>query len=732
MDKKYLTYLMERMNILVCENNTIEDGKESLDVEGKFALLYALKYYFNIDIVEGYELVNLGLFETYYEVLYYFVPEPFYKGFPESVKKLSPDQRLFDQKLHYAMTYGFGYTDEAGHSIFEGEFTRSPFNENMDYNGFSIVTEEKAVEMIKECVNNLIMSTRMLSNYEFDFIFDAISDYNIKVDKIASKQVVTEMLCNTRDLRFADYLYMSDVIRVVECIQHQNLKKAKASTFMAGSSDIDEYFKNNPTQIYKFNKNAHRLNLSNKNRKFITALIDKLFENGKCDLRNCYEKKKAWNGLLHHIHYKAKTEEAQAFLDAMRGKENHSVYSDFEKAMSAGDIKGALDALKKGKGSSAVLRNLVYIVSRCENVTDIQYVLDSMDSQNSIVLIQLLLDLKYRLAGNKPRDFKFTKNNIQKVHKETPEEQQKRKSNLSTGQIKMLSDKIFDNLKNNLKDKLGKVYIEPGMDKYALPLQEEASSGGLGVLPKGTRLPIKEGKKIRAFTYWEGVDDIDLSFFCTRENGRTYEYSWRTMNSSNSDTDTIIFSGDETSGYNGGSEYFDIDIHALKKEKPDYKYIIFCDNIYSDTIENPKTNEVKEATFSNCFCKAGYMLRDIEDSGEIFEPKTVKSSFQISSDSNFSMLFGIDLEKMEFVWLNVSRSENSHIAGTSMIDYVTEYFHITEVMNMEIFFKILATEVVENPEDADVIVTDKEVKCSDNREVIHHYDIDRMIALLNS
>ena len=74
----------------------------------------------------------------------------------------------------------------------------------------------------------------------------------------------------------------------------------------------------------------------------------------------------------------------------------------------------------------------------------------------------------------------------------------------------------------------------------------------------------------------------------------------------------ITYSGDETSGYSGGSEYFDINIPEFRALYSEYQYLIFCDNVYSGT------------NFSKCFCKAGYMLRDWEDSGQVYEPKTVK------------------------------------------------------------------------------------------------------------
>ena len=113
-----------------------------------------------------------------------------------------------------------------------------------------------------------------------------------------------------------------------------------------------------------------------------------------------------------------------------------------------------------------------------------------------------------------------------------------------------VSLRVLSKLEEACAGTLGRVYADEGMRRIALPLQEGTSMGGVGTLPRGSRLPIPEGKKIRAFTYWERVDDIDLSAFALGEDGDQIEFSWRTFYGGRS----IVFSGDETSGYRGESE----------------------------------------------------------------------------------------------------------------------------------------------------------------------------------
>ena len=176
-----------------------------------------------------------------------------------------------------------------------------------------------------------------------------------------------------------------------------------------------------------------------------------------------------------------------------------------------------------------------------------------------------------------------------RVHRETAAEIAKRKSAIPEALIPEICENLENNLRTACQGSLAKVYIDEDMKRVALPLQENTSMGGVGVLPKGTRLPIPEGKKIRAFTYWELVDDIDLSVFAILKDGRREEFSWRTMSARQSSA--VTFSGDQTSGYYGGSEYFDIDIDKFKELFPDAEYLVFCNNVFSNS------------RFSKCFCK---------------------------------------------------------------------------------------------------------------------------------
>lgn len=363
-----------------------------------------------------------------------------------------------------------------------------------------------------------------------------------------------------------------------------------------------------------------------------------------------------------------------------------------------------------------------------------------MPGVNPVVLIQLLMQYhnSYRREGAvlpNARTFVFNRNHRLIVHKETPEEVRRRRSILGFSTITQSETSIRNLLKKSLKGKVGKVWIDPKMKNIAVPMQMSTGEAGYGILPTGSRMDIPEGKFIRAFTYWERVNDIDLSCFAITEDGRQEEFSWRNMYDKQGEE--ITYSGDQTSGYHGGSEYFDVDIDLFRKKHPGYRYVVFCNNVYSGI------------NFSQCDCKAGYMIRETDPKdvpawkGErnhhtdvtfsqpvIFDPVTVQTSFRINAESTFAYLFAIDLDRRQMVWLNMARSDNMRVAGRSKMDLLLRYLTVTDVFNVGDLYSWAGVEV-NNPDDAELIVSDRlPDERIDNIEVVHSWDFEKMLALL--
>ena len=678
MHEIYKDYLFEK-HILV-SNGNFED-------KNAFEVLFALAHFFGVKILKGGKLVNYKMIGELSERFGENVPEPFYKGFPGSVRELTTEELLFDQLLHYSVTYGLGDFEEPGRSVFEKDFERIAFREATEVKEFVVQTEEEAEETVQMIVNDLLAGSRPLSERQYALALAYILDHDEVVPDIVSKNTLVRLLIDAKRLSLADKMNLSDVMKVVDELNYRNYN----------------------------NSNPKKLNFKNQDRKFLTEILDRMFQGDRCDIRTCYEKKQLWNGFLHHIHYQPENEAASVFALTMREKGNASVYSEFEKLMCENRRQEAAKLLREKKGTSVLLRNLDYIISRMDNEETEAFLSGFPKDCSVLILLQLLFRYE-SVSQGKGRTFRFSRHNLLKVHTETPQEQDRRQSRLSEEQIKTLKSVIRSTLSERLKNRLGKVYVDPVMKNYALPFSESTSQGGFGVLSKGSRIHIGEGKKLRAFTYWEKVNDIDLSAFAFTEDGRRKEFSWRTMAAQQSGA--IIFSGDETSGYHGGSEYFDINIPEFKEQYPEYRYLVFCNNVFTGI------------TFSKCFCKAGYMLRDEEDSGEIYEPKTIESAFLVDCESTFAYLFGIDMIKNEFIWLNQARNSNAQVAGSTSLTFLLDYFHTTEIFNVYDFFKMMAEELVEDPMEAEIVVSDHETAYADGAEMIREYDFEKIRAFM--
>ena len=678
MEAIFKEYLLEKRYLV---HNSAFPTDQADDV------VLALMTLFAIRVKDGFSLADTEMIADCSRMLGVQVPIPFYRGFPQSVRALTPDALLFDQLVHYAVTYGFGNFDEAGHSILEKYLERVAFEEEVTVTDYTIVDEERGMEIVKAAVSDLLASSRPLNEASFEIVKAYVKLCGLP-GAIASKNTAIRLLIELSDLSFSAFLTLSDVMKVVAEIQYREY----------GSTELN------------------CLNLKNRDRKLITALLDEILENGIVNIRECFEKKALWCGLLHHIHYKPKSENGKRFVQAMRQKGNESVYAEFERAMIQGEVQKAAVILKNGKGSGAVLRNLHYLLSRAKTADDIRCILSMVETDNVMILLQLYV--RYRTYVNEiSRTFRFTRFNKLIVYRENEKDSRRRKTILSEDTVSALEEFIGSHLKKLLKNRVGRVYLDKAMKNIALPIQESTTQGGYGVLPRGSRLAIPEGNKLRAFVYWEKVNDIDLSAIGLDGKGGQHEFSWRTM--WGEALEAIVFSGDETSGYEGGSEFYDVDLTKFRQLYPSIEKLIFSANVYSGP------------HFCECLCRAGYMIRENDDSGEIYEPKTVRSAFTVNADSTMTYLFGVDLKTREFVWLNTAKESEEIVAGRESFDHLIPYFGMAEAMSLYSFFEMMAQEIVDDSEMADIVVSDAELPLKEGALQIRSYEYEKIFPYMN-
>ncbi len=111
--------------------------------EYAFEVAYTLANRFGVQVVRGAELLKKEHIEIVGNALGKTVPPAFYHGFPATVRKLAEDGHgdllLYDQLVHYARTYDLGDFSQPGRSLFEANFKRTAFNEEVKLTDFSVI-----------------------------------------------------------------------------------------------------------------------------------------------------------------------------------------------------------------------------------------------------------------------------------------------------------------------------------------------------------------------------------------------------------------------------------------------------------------------------------------------------------------------------------------------------------------------------------------------------------------
>lgn len=249
------------------------------------------------------------------------------------------------------------------------------------------------------------------------------------------------------------------------------------------------------------------------------------------------------------------------------------------------------------------------------------------------------------------------------------------------------------------RDKLGKVYVDPALKGVAIPFALRSSSESLDTFGRGTRFQLDEDKgTLRFFIHWKNVPggwgtDIDLSSIGFNDNFEETGY----ISYYNLRDGSGAHSGDITNAPNGASEFIDIDIEkALARGT---RYLGMVVHSYS---RNPFT------TVPECF--AGFMSRENVQSGEVYEPASVRGKADLTVEATQAIPYVFDLKTREAIWVDVtmpSRSSgqvNLH-TNLSNISLAVQAFVSRKPVDLYELFTLHARSrgrLVSSPENADV------------------------------
>lgn len=273
------------------------------------------------------------------------------------------------------------------------------------------------------------------------------------------------------------------------------------------------------------------------------------------------------------------------------------------------------------------------------------------------------------------------------------------------------------------------IYIDPAChcNKLIFPDNPRQISSAMRATACGSRTQLPDGNVLRAFLYWKGDDgtdlwdgiDLDLSVVFYGEKEANFVF----YGEPKGERLGAIHSGDRRcSGPHGAVEYVDFDIKKCLQNGIRYAALVV--NSYS----GEKFSEMDAA-----FC--GVMVRDGE-TGEQFEPATVKDRFALTTDAGQIIMVVIDLLNREVVTVDKSIAQ----VRVACRNVVTDYAPTVDICSYAMQLKSLSIKEMlgmryakflkDNEwEQASVIVSDEPGKFRQTKEdvpaprVVSPYDI---------
>lgn len=187
---------------------------------------------------------------------------------------------------------------------------------------------------------------------------------------------------------------------------------------------------------------------------------------------------------------------------------------------------------------------------------------------------------------------------------------------------------------------MNNVFIDPALKGLIVPFSQRSASKSISTVERGSRIKLDaDCDVVRMFTYWKesgGRVDLDLSAVA-------YDKSWNYqthVSYTNLSAYGTKHSGDITSAPRGAAEFIDVDLAKIRSKG--VRYLVM--NLIS----------YNNQPFNTFECFSGIMERNKGDGGRRFEPKTVKTKFDITGDYKYNIPLILDVENNEFVWADYS------------------------------------------------------------------------------
>lgn len=631
------------------------------EAQNSFDSRFTLASRFNIRITEGKEYASDNVIA--------FVLEMMQENAEKCIRRNVKDNICDVENIRQISRYTEENTVSDAVSSLIDEIHESALDKDREVLDFVIISEDEAKERLRGVVEELLSDYGQYNKFRYSVLKEYVTEFGNGIDCYVDKDTVIKLLIETRNVAFAKFLKVSDVVDFV----------------------------------YRFNSSIHtdrrmknHLDFTNRERKFISEVIrctledtDKLFS----AFSECNSKQRKWQIILRNIHYKPVGVKDKIFFKYIHMKHRSRLYSRFEEAMREKNYLGAAMLLRVCRGVEELEKHLDYIVSRCESRLDVLVVIRAFKDEDGKDLIRLRMKYQNYNCTKAPRTFIYWNGDDICYHRETREEVARRKSLLTPEQLQMLKEALDSRIQSIFERKYGinKVYISPDMYKIALPIDETPWGDGRYFLPRGSRVKVGKSGKIRVGIEWSGLRNADLNIKVINGEGRElfFANSNRIKNEKHTFAKYSELLSDDGSGY----KYYDFDPTAINREYEGAAYVLFSSVIPT------------AYSYTRIGCYAGCEAVTEGRSKLKSVPYCRENMYRVSVDGNRAILFAFDLNTGEFIWMN--EKDIFYSFNTGAIGLIKRYDDNLAIMSLGKMFELMSFKKVQRVSDAHFVISNK-------------------------
>jgi hypothetical protein len=609
------------------------------------------------------------------------ISKEFKLSVPKSFYENPQDTKYFscDELLIEQIVSYFAYGSDLGRiEIFKKDLPEYVVGNELKLRTFYIVTEEEAEKVLSEVMSTYCAYSRPFSIDEMSEFMTLYSEGFYNDTEIKCKDNVFALL--SADETFARFLDKKDIVKlsIQKFGDGAKFKDVKNNAY--AWKELKPHF----AELARYIPYVKHCPMSKKQAKYFNKIMSLCGINQKIKESNI--------------------ESPDKFALAL---------------MNNGDVVGA--ARVYASSGSMLERRIKMLLSRANPMEAVQ-ILNMIPASNPIVLYQLMSTLSK--DDNDARTFTYFYNNKVRTYRETEYEAKYRKSRLNEATCKFLADACLEKIKEYYRSlpNLGKIYIADSFYKLGMPTNTSASGKGIDVLPTGSRMSVN-GTEVRTFVHWKDAFDIDSSLIIVNGDGTLDTMGWFNYSGKGYGND-VLFSGDITG--RDGAEYFDIDLEALAARG--CKYVVqtfhgYCSKLNSGEIY------------------AGYQNKENFNT-KAWDPKNIEMQFKVFGDSRGCIAFAIDVQNREIIILNQIVESDDRVVRPEGFKTIEKYLQ-PDYLDVNIgMIAECRGEVVNTPENADVVFDDKYVQITSESDyedgktpaaqnIIRSYELEKLVAFIN-